>query len=267
MSGDFSLKKQNTQTFLEYQLRYYNHLYTGIIDIRPLVVIDQQNILHHILLLGDLFEPPANPPRILSITSLELSFLVQEWLSFMLCNYVGAYSSASRTLRWIYESTLAATMALTNPSLLLCKPTSHPLTYEAFRSWLWKYDNRAVHFPRKESLKAIGLNLKEQLRYNGLYSMLCKYSHISAKHFSIPEPIPDLVFNLEDFDVVSRYAYRTMDLAFFCIVKSIISQWRSQDVRGFFEGYFDWFDALHAFAVRRDRFPLTIKLLSTYLSP
>ncbi|HXZ90402.1 MAG TPA: hypothetical protein VEG61_05015 [Candidatus Dormibacteraeota bacterium] len=91
MSSVFTLKKENTQTFLEYQLQYYNHLYSGIIDIRPRVVADQQNILHHILLLGDLFEFPANPPKALSITSLELSFLVQERLSFMLCNYVGAY--------------------------------------------------------------------------------------------------------------------------------------------------------------------------------
>lgn len=256
------MKVQNTQSSLRYQLRYYNHLFTGIIRLRPQVVVDQQNTLHHILLLGDLFEPDANPPKILSITSLETSFLIQEWLSFMLCNYVGAYSAASRTLRWIYESTLASTLALVNPSILLGKPVKHSLTENQFRTWLWQYDHGEIRFPRRiEALRAIGLPMKEQIRYDGLYSMLCKYIHISAKHFHGPEPTPDLVLNLKHFDAVSRYAYRIMDLATFCIVKSVISQWFSDDVRGFFEGYLGWFNARHDFAIRRERFPLTIRLL------
>jgi hypothetical protein len=64
-------------------------------------------------------------------------------------------------------------------------------------------------------------------------------------------------------DTVSRYAYRTMDLAIFCIVKSVISQWFSADVKGFFEDYLGWFNTRQPFAVRRDRFPLTIRLLQS----
>lgn len=220
-------------------------------------------ILHQVLLLSDLFEPEYHPPKTLTITSLEISFLIPEWLSFMLCDYLGAYSSAARTLRWIYESALASAVATLDGSLLL-GGTPKSLTKSQFRKWLWKYDHQKmtnVSFPRKNALRVIGLPSMDQTRYIELYSTLCKFSHVSEKHFVHPEPIPDLVFNLKQFDAVSRYAYKTMDLAFFCVIKAILSQWHSDDVNNFFHGYLGSYSARQIYSVRRDRFPLTIGLL------
>lgn len=260
-SHNFKVKVGYTDAALKDQLRYYNSMFQNIIKHRPQTVVDQQNLLHHILLLNDIFEPELAPPKTLRITSLELSFLIQEWLSFMLCNYLGAYSAAARTLRWIYESTVASTVALINASLLLGKTVTRPLTYAQFRTWLWQYDHHKVKFPRKEAIKLIGLPPKDQPRYDVLYSSLCKYSHISAKHFIPPKPTPDLVLNLDYFDAVSRYGYRTIDLAIFCIIKAIISQWDTKQVRDFFQSYFDWYSARQILAVKREKFPLTVGLL------
>jgi hypothetical protein len=244
---------------LEAESRYYGEMYRSIIHYRPQIVADQFGILHHVFILGDLFtELDESPPKTLKIIRLEIPLLIRQWIGFRICNYVGAYSAAARTLRWIYESTLASTVAVTNASLLLGKTTTKPMSESQFRKWLWKYDHQTVTFPRRDAIGAIGLSQKDQTRYNDLYTTLCKFSHVSAKHFVHPGWIPDLQLNLKDFDAVSRYAYRTMDLALYGIIKAIVSQW---DVKVFLRGYREWFRPDSAFAVRREKFPLTIAIL------
>jgi len=244
---------------LEVESKYYGEMYRSIIDHRPQIVADQFGILHHVFILGDLFtELDEPPPKTLKITRLEIPLLIRQWIGFRICSYVGAYSAAARTLRWIYESTLASTVAATNGSLLLGRTITKPMSESQFRKWLWKYDHQMVTFPRKDAIRAIVLSQKDQARYNELYSTLCKFSHLSAKHFVHPGWVPDLQLDLKDFDAVSRYAYRTMDLALYCIIKAIVSQW---DVKGFLRGYRDWFRADSDFAVRREKFPLTLAIV------
>ena len=126
-----------------------------------------------------------------------------------------------------------------------------------------------VHSPRLYSAIrfCIWSNLKEMSRtsaaqntYNDLYSSLCKFSHLSARSFVPVSPIGDLVLHMKYFDAIAKYAYGSMDLALYCALKAMISQW---DITEFIHSYVPLFKAGQLHAVRRSKFSLTFDLVSS----
>ncbi len=238
--------------------QYYMRMYRSPIIHRPQVVVDQFHILYNLFLLGDLFtELEETPPRALNIIQREMPLLFREWISFRICTYVAAYPAAARTLRWIYESSLASTIAVVSSSLL-GGTSNKPLSVSQFRKWLWKYDHRKAKFPMKDGLVAIGLSTQDQARYLELYSTLCKYSHLSERLVIRPGWLPDLQFDPTKFDAISRFAYRTTDLAIYSIIRAITCHW---ELKEFWKSYLDRFRADSEYGVGKLRLPLTYAIV------
>jgi len=234
--------------------RYYMEMYRSVIKNRPQVVVDQLHLLYNLFLLGDLFtELEERPPRALNVIQLELPLIFREWISFRICTYVASYPAAARTLRWIYESSLASTIAVVSSSLL-GGTSNKPLSVSQFRKWLWKYDHRKARFSMKDGLAAIGLSTRDRARSLKLYGGLCKYSHLSERLVrQNPEWLPDLQFYPAKFDAISRLAYRTADLALYCIIRAITTHW---ELKEFWKSYLDRFRADLEYGVSKRKLPL-----------
>jgi hypothetical protein len=241
------------------RVEYYSGLYRTTLKCRPEVAIDYYNLLYHLDLFDVLLtEEYEDRPRTLRIAALEVQLLFHEWLGFVVDHCIGSYYAAARTLRWIYESSLGSAMALIDGRLLLGATARRHLTINQFRKWLRQYDARLVYFRRKDGLNAIGLTSAQQKACNGLYSSLCKFSHLSTRSFVPISTIADLVLDMKHFDAIAGYGYRTMDLALYCILKSTMSQW---DIADFLPEYLPYFKKGNAYSVRREKFPLTLSLL------
>lgn len=233
-------------------------MYRSPIRHRPRVVIDQFHVLYNLFLLGDLFtELEETPPRALNIIQLELPLIYREWISFRICAYVAAYPAAARTLRWIYESSLASTIAVVSNSLLGVT-SNKPLSVSQFRKWLWKYDHRKAKLPIKSGLAAIGLSIQDQVRFLELYITLCKYSHLSERLIIRPGWLPDLQFEPAKFDAISRLAYKTADFAFYSIIKAITSHW---ELKEFWKSYLERFREDSEYGIKKQKLPLAYALV------
>jgi hypothetical protein len=252
-----------TRSNLEYQWSYYEQLLDIVISDRPDDVVEQNNFLHHLFLLADLITnqedpPPRNAIPTLKVVDIELSLLIPEWLGFMLNNFLGAYPAAARTLRWIFESAVASASSQIDGSIFEKVQKGEPLTAAMFRSWLMRYDNRQASLPRPNALKVLELSTAERAKTNKLYADLCKFTHVSARYYRRLR-IPDLVLDWKYFDLISKYATRTMDLALYCIITAMSSQW---DISPFLGSYADWFSPNHMDALRKDKFPLTMRAIN-----
>jgi hypothetical protein len=241
--------------------KYYGERYQAIVEFRPRVVMDHYNVLWHLDLLEQLLIEELDEPRpaTLRITAVQVSLLFQEWLGFLSSHYIGAYYAAARTLRWIYESSVASAVALIDGRLLLGRTAPRTLSLGQFRRWLRQYDAGSVRFPRRLGLGAVGLSPAAQNTYNNLYGSLCKFSHLSAQSFVPVSPIGDLVLHMKYFDAIARYAYESMDLALYCVLKATMSQW---NITEFLDSYLPLFKAGQLHAVRRSKFPLTFDLIN-----
>jgi hypothetical protein len=250
------------------QWKYYSELISHSLRTRPSHANEQYNFLNHLFLFKDLLSDPDDPPptdkiSVLRVPYVELSLLVPEWLGFMLCNFVGVYPAAARTLRWIYESSLASAAAVLNSSVFPeVRGKSSSLTETQFRRWLRLNDLGQAKFQRKLALRALGLGLHQQTSLDELYRELCKYAHISGEQFA-EWSTPDIVFSRTYFDRISRLASRTMDLTLYCLVRSISSQW---DIKRFLIGYSSWFHPRDMMSLRRARFPLTLGIIQLLTS-
>lgn len=238
--------------------QYYMGMYRAPFNYRPQVVVDQFNILHHLFLLGDLFDE-FGPPRALDVIRLEMPLIFREWISFRICTYTAAYPAGARTLRWIYESSLLSTIAVVRSSLL-GNSSGKPLSPTKFRKWLWKYDHQQANYSKKSGLAAIGLSQQEQTRCLKLYSTLCKFSHLSERIIVRPGWLPDLQLELQKFDSISRLAYMTADLALYSIISATTHHWTITD---FWKGYLDYFSERSYFGVDKRKLPLAYHLVKT----
>ncbi len=259
-------KKSHAKVWIPDELtgraKYYSGLYNTTIASRPRIALDHYHLLYHLDLLGVLLTEDLDSPRpkTLEITALEVSLLFHEWIGFVVSQYMGAYYAAARTLRWIFESSLGSAIALIDGRLLLGHTVTRTLTLGQFKRWLRLYDARLASFPRKDGLRVIGLSSTQQDAYNELYSSLCKFSHLSARSFGTVRPVADLVVDMKYFDAIAKYAYRSMDLALYCILKATISQW---DITEFLDTYLPWFRTGSSNSLRNRKFPLTFNLVKS----
>lgn len=111
---------------------------------------------------------------------------------------------------------------------------------------------------RGKILEVIGLGLEEQVASNLTYRQLCKFVHISSKNFRY-EGIPDLVLNLKKFDQVSKLANQTMDLTFYCLIRSISKNWPG--IVPLLRGWSQSFNPRAFQSLRKSNFPMTLKIV------
>jgi hypothetical protein len=123
--------------------------------------------------------------------------------------FEGAYNSAGRSLRWLYEENLAGTAACVNPCLLdTGYSTTGNLSSDEFVNWLDRYDNREVQLSRKKIFEFCDLDAGP---LNQLYSDLCKYSHVSKMSFNREETHPNLQYIENRFDETFEIMAKTLD--------------------------------------------------------
>ena len=137
------------------------------------------------------------------------SLSLRNFLEAQASLFGGAYNSAGRTLRWLYEANLAGAAACIKPLLLdNTYDDSSSLTSDEFVNWLDRYDNREVQLRRKDILNFCGL---PEAQLNMLYSDLCKYSHISKMSFNREETHPNLQYLPDRFDEAFTIMAKTLD--------------------------------------------------------
>jgi hypothetical protein len=135
--------------------------------------------------------------------------------------FQGAYHSAARSLRWLYETNLAGATACIKPSLLDEEfSDSAGLTPERFENWLDRYDNKQdAKLLRKKIFSSFGLPAEELDR---LYLDLCKYVHISKASFDKELDWPKLQYIPEKFDQTFELTMKTLDLVLWMQSKMLL---------------------------------------------
>ncbi len=174
----------------------------------------------------------------------DIDLLYHEWSAIMLNLLSGAHSAAARTLRWILETTLGATVAVVDGSILDNSKPHAPLSVAGFQNWLRKYDsnNRQFRLHRDKILLTLGASQAELSDEQRLYSDLCKYSHLSETSFikRVKSGWFDVGLNTNYplFDRVYVLALRTADYILFSIIQAFakITQMDDQYV-GFIDSY------------------------------
>jgi len=167
------------------------------------------NFLGHLFVLTDIgediyrVEGDGIPFYISALT-------VRTYLEFLANLLQGAYHSAGRSLRWLYEANLAGATACIDPSLLDDQfKGKKSITLDEFEKWLALYDKRERKLKRSNIFKALKLP-KDELQ--NLYSDLCKYSHISKTSFDKKLIWPKLQYIPEKFDEILGLTWKTLDL-------------------------------------------------------
>jgi len=117
------------------------------------------DIFNRLCLLGDISED------IYRVDAIDLPFFITQltvrtFLEFQACIFEGAYYSAGRTLRWLYETNLTGATARIHP-ILLDKSYSaiSTLDLEQFEKYLEKYDEGVVKFNHNSILKFLTLSV------------------------------------------------------------------------------------------------------------
>jgi hypothetical protein len=148
------------------------------------------------------------------------SLSLRNFLESQASLFGGAYNSAGRALRWLYEANLAGAAACIKPSLLdEAYEDSESLTSDEFVNWLDRYDNREVQLSRRNIFDSCSLPT-EQL--NVLYADLCKYSHISKMSFNREETHPNLHYLPDRFDETFEIMTKTMDFTLLMESKMVL---------------------------------------------
>lgn len=131
------------------------------------------------------------------------------YLEFQASLLQGAYHSAGRSLRWLYEANLAGATACIDPSLL-DNQFSHrkTISLDEFEEWLKLYDKNKRKLNRPKIFEAFGLPVGE---LQNLYSDLCKYSHVSKISFDKKLDWPNLQYIPEKFDEMFALTRKTLD--------------------------------------------------------
>lgn len=136
----------------------------------------------------------------------------RHYLEMQACIFEGAYFSAARSLRWLYEINLIGSTACIKPILLdqnLSATTG--LTLSEFEDFLEKIDSGEIKFGKgkyKNIFNQYKLPTDELL---DLYTNLCKYVHLSKISFDRDYTWPNLQYIPEKFDEIFLLALNTTD--------------------------------------------------------
>jgi hypothetical protein len=136
---------------------------------------------------------------------------VRDYLEMQACLLEGAYHSAARSLRWLYETNVVGATSCVNPGLLENQNRARPpMELEEFENLLKRIDagfviNRRLIF---DSFSLPSNDLQK------LYSDLCKYVHLSTISFDKTLDFPNIQYIPEKFDEIFPLILKTLDLVF-----------------------------------------------------
>jgi len=136
----------------------------------------------------------------------------RHYLEMQACIFEGAYFSAARSLRWLYEINLIGSTACIKPILLDQNfSATTGLTLSEFEDLLEKIDSGEIKFgkgKRKNVFNQFKLPTDQLL---DLYTDLCKYVHLSKISFDKEYTWPNLQYIPEKFDEIFLLALNTTD--------------------------------------------------------
>jgi hypothetical protein len=139
------------------------------------------------------------------------SLSVRNYLEMQACLLEGAYHSAVRSLRWLYEANLVGATSCINPALLGDRVSDKPaMELEEFEDLLKRIDT-GVRIDRKKIFDSFSLPTDDLQK---LYSDLCKYVHLSTVSFDKTLDFPNLQYVPEKFDEIFPTIMKTLDLVF-----------------------------------------------------
>jgi len=207
---------------------------------------------HRLCLMGDIAEDIYITERV-QLPYYVCTLTIRNFLELQANLFQGAYQSAGRTLRWLYEANLTGATACINPSLLDGNfKESTSIKLDEFENWLDRYDKQEVRLMRKQIFDSFGLPSDD---LNNLYSDLCKYIHVSKVSFDKRLDWPKLQYIQEKFDEVFELMKKTLDLVFWMESRMLLCYDRetSKALKGFLEDS----DFLNQYI------PLTVSLISS----
>jgi hypothetical protein len=181
---------------------------------------------------------------------------LRNYLEMQACLLEGAYHSAARSLRWLFESNVIGSTACVNPSLLDTQYRSEgPIDLEEFEQLLERCDTEEITIGRGKRKKIFDEFSLPSDDLSLLYSDLCKYIHLSRISFDKTLTWPNLQYIPEKFDEVFHYALRTIDLVFWMESKMCVcfNKGTAQALKYFLRDR----DGLNK------HIPMTIKLISS----
>jgi len=136
-------------------------------------------------------------------------------LEMQACILTGAYHSAARSLRWLFEMNVIGATACVKPVLLdYHLSATRGINLSAFEKFLERCDTGEVKIGKKKYqtiFDQFKLPSKDLL---SLYSDLCKYVHPSKISFDKDLTWPNLQYIPEKFDEIFLFATKTLDLVF-----------------------------------------------------
>jgi hypothetical protein len=171
------------------------------------------------------------------------------------CLLEGAYHSAARSLRWLYEANVVGATACVQPSLLDDKYHSvNQMDLVEFEVLLERCDSEELRIgrgKRKRIFEAFSLPDND---LSSLYLELCKYVHLSKISFDKTLDWPNLQYIPEKFSEIFVLTMKTMDLVFWmeCKMCLCFNGGTSKALKSFLEDH----DGLNKYA------PMTVRLIS-----
>jgi hypothetical protein len=184
------------------------------------------------------------------------SLTLRNYLEMQACLLEGAYHSAARSLRWLFEMNVVGATACVNPSLLDEQFGSKaPTDQEEFERLLERCDTEEITIGRGKRKRIFGEFSLPSEDLSLLYADLCKYVHLSKISFDKSLTWPNLQYIPEKFDEVFHFALRTIDLVLWMESKMCLcfDKGTTQALRYFLKNH----DGLNQFI------PITIKLISS----
>lgn len=203
----------------------FNHVFKRTIGIIKLTYREKRDecdevlsFLWHLFDMADLGEDiylagQAGIPYYICSLSLRI------YLEFQANLFQGAYHSAGRSLRWLYEANLAGATACINPSLLDNRLKGKKVDLDEFEEWLTLCDKRERMLYRRQIFEAWELPFEE---LQELYSDLCKYIHISKRSFDIKLTWPNIQYLPEKFDEIFALTRKTLDFVLWLECKMLL---------------------------------------------
>lgn len=140
---------------------------------------------------------------------------LRNFLEMQACLLEGAYHSAARSLRWLYEVNVIGATAIIEPSLLDNRyPSKSRLDLAKFEVLLERCDTGEVKIGRGKRKRIFDNFSLPSADLASLYSSLCKYIHLSKLSFDKKLDFPNLQYISEKFDDIFKLIVLTLDLVF-----------------------------------------------------
>jgi hypothetical protein len=140
---------------------------------------------------------------------------LRSFLEMQACIFEGAYHSAARSLRWLFEINMIGATACIKPILLEHHFNAKKgISLSEFEKFLDRIDKNEVSIGKGKRKTIFDQFKLPTEKLQSLYSDLCKYTHLSKISFDKELTWPNLQYIHEKFDEIFVLATKTLDLVF-----------------------------------------------------